>query len=626
MNKFKDWILPIISGICLILSLLGWLDNILPFDIAWGAVILSGFPIIKDSTISLITKFDIKADVLVSLALIASIIIGEIFAAGEIAFIMTIGALLEDKTVEKAHQGIKSLINLTPRTARLIKSDSEEIISADDVKIGDILRVIPGETIPVDGVIISGQTSIDQSVMTGESLPVDKCIYDNVFSGTINQFGSFDMKATKIDKDSSLQRMIKLVESANANKAPIVSLTDKWATWIVIIALSFSILTWFITKEIIRSVTILVVFCPCALVLATPTAIMAAIGNSSKFGILIRSGDALERLDKINRIAFDKTGTLTYGKPKVVAIESFQNTITKTDLLYFAASLEQRSEHPLGRAILNHYNENSNSQLAIPESFNMIPGRGVKATIKDKNILAGNLKMILENNISLDDDIRDCSLSYNDKGCTIIFISINNKLCGFVALADTPRLDSINTINKIHSLGVKSLLLTGDNAYSANNIGKKVGIDNISFDLLPEDKMKVIKNYQQDKNEQICMIGDGVNDAPALKTASVGIALGSIGSDIAIDSSDIAIIGDDISKIPYLIELSRKTMSTIRINVVLSLGLNFIAIILAILGILHPVVGALVHNTGSVAVIINSTLLLKFKENKTPNTTEELSI
>ena len=318
----RDITFLVLSGIALLLSILKVLP--LPFDIAWIAIILCGVPIILEAVIGLVTAFDIKADVLVSLALIASVIMGEYFAAGEVAFIMQIGALLEELTVARAQAGIEKLVHLTPQTARVLSADGKEekVIAAKEVKVGDILRVLPGETIPVDGVILSGQTSINQAVMTGESMPVDKTTGDEVSSGTVNQFGSFDMKATKVGEDSSIQRMIRLVQSADASKAKIVNLADSWATWIVVIALVSALFTWLITGEVIRAVTILVVFCPCALVLATPTAIVAAIGNATKHGFLVREGDALERLAKVSKITFDKTGTLTMGTPQVVNVVS----------------------------------------------------------------------------------------------------------------------------------------------------------------------------------------------------------------------------------------------------------------------------------------------------------------
>ena len=603
----------IISSICLFMSLIQSVDELLHFNLSWVAIILCGLPIIKEAAIGLYEEFDIKADVLVSLALIASVIIGEIFAAGEISVIMTIGALLEDLTVQKAQSGIENLVKLTPKQARIIRDNKEIMINADDIEIGDIVRVIAGEAIPVDGVIIKGQGSIDESIMNGESLPVDKYVGDDVLSGTINQYSTFDIKATKTSQDSSLKRMIKLVKEADSKKAPIVSLTDRWATWIVVIALVSSIGTYLVTHQILRSVTILVVFCPCALVLATPTAIMAGIGNASKYGILIKGGDVVERLSKIKNIAFDKTGTLTYGKLSVVEYKSFNPDYDDETFLKILASVEAYSEHPLGKAITSYYKENNEELLDI-QNFTVNPGKGITANLGEKSILVGNLKLIKDVDINLNKDIINISEEFTKKGCTVIYLSIDNKLIGYVALSDILREEAKEVINYIKSQKINPVMLTGDNKNSAQNIASIVGIDDINPSLLPEDKMNIIKNLEDIKSPT-CMIGDGVNDALALKYSSVGISMGAIGSDIAIEASDIALASDDIKNIPYLLYLSKKTMKTIKLNVTFSLALNFLAIILAMTGILNPVVGALVHNLGSVFVILNSAKLLKTRNN-----------
>lgn len=603
----------IISSICLFMSLIQSVDELLHFNLSWVSIILCGLPIIKEAATCLYEEFDIKADVLVSLALIASVIIGEIFAAGEISVIMTIGALLEDLTVQKAQSGIENLVKLTPKQARIIRDNKEIMINADDIEIGDIVRVIAGETIPVDGVIIKGQSSIDESIMNGESLPVDKYVGDDVLSGTINQYSTFDIKATKTSQDSSLKRMIKLVKEADSKKAPIVSLTDRWATWIVVIALVSSIGTYLVTHQILRSVTILVVFCPCALVLATPTAIMAGIGNASKYGMLIKGGDVVERLSKIKNIAFDKTGTLTYGKLSVVEYKSFCPEYDDEAFLKILASVEAYSEHPLGKAITSYYKENNEELLDI-QNFTVNPGKGITANLGEKSILVGNLKLIKDVDINLNKDIINISEEFTKKGCTVIYLSIDNKLIGYVALSDILREEAKEVISYIKSQKINPVMLTGDNKNSAQNIANIVGIDDIHPSLLPEDKMNIIKNLEDSKSPT-CMIGDGVNDALALKYSSVGISMGSIGSDIAIEASDIALASDDIKNIPYLLYLSKKTMKTIKLNITFSLALNFLAIILAITGILNPVVGALVHNLGSVFVILNSAKLLKTRNN-----------
>ncbi|MCD7854767.1 MAG: cation-translocating P-type ATPase [Clostridiales bacterium] len=606
----KDISLLVISGISLILSLTGL--NPFPFDIVWVSVILCGVSIILEAIIGLITSFDIKADVLVSIALIASICIGENFAAGEVAFIMQLGSLLEDLTVAKARAGIEKLVHLSPRTARVITEGKEKIISAEEVAVDDLLRVLPGETVPADGVIISGQTSVNQAVMTGESLPVDKTVGDEVFSGTVNQFGAFDMKAAKAGEDSSIQRMIRLVQSADAGKAEIVGIADRWATWIVVIALSAAALTWLISGEIIRAVTILVVFCPCALVLATPTAVMAAIGNATKHGFLVKEGDALERLSAVSKIMFDKTGTLTNGEPKVIKVSSLDENFSDKEIFSVCAAAEQLSEHPLGKAVVSSYKKTDNTPILPCDNFQMIPSRGVKAEVQGKAVLAGNTEMLTEANISLPDYVLDETEEYLSKGCTVIYVSLNQSLSGYIVLSDTLRTESINMIDSLKKLNVQPVLLTGDNERAASYIAEQLRIEKVHANCLPEDKMKQIEFYST-RNKKVCMIGDGVNDAPALKKANVGIAMGGIGSDIAIDAADIALVNDDVKELPHLIALSKRMMKTIKLNMTFSMTLNFIAIILAITGALNPIAGALVHNSGSVLVIINSALLLNWR-------------
>lgn len=607
----KDIILLIISGISLLISIFNLIP--LPFNAAWIAIILCGLPIVLEAIIGLITAFNIKADVLVSLALIASVCIGEDFAAGEVAFIMQLGALLEELTVARAKAGIEKLIHLTPQTARVIRDTGEQIISAEQVKVNDILKVLPGETVPVDGVILKGQTSVNQAVMTGESLPVDKTVGDDVSSGTVNQFGAFEMRATKVGEDSSIQRMIRLVQSADAGKAKIVGIADRWATWIVIIALTAAGLTWIMSGEIIRAVTILVVFCPCALVLATPTAIMAAIGNATRHGFLVREGDALERLAKVSKITFDKTGTLTYGTPEIIKIKSVLPDLSENELYGFCASAEQNSEHPLGKAIVRCYKQNNSEAIQVSKDFQMIPGQGVVSVVNGKTVLAGNIKMLANSGIKVTEDIFSQTEKFVNQGCTVIYVAINNILAGYIALSDTVRKESTNTINALKKLKVQPILLTGDNQNAAGTIAKQLNISEVCANCLPEDKLNQIKAYQ-DNEENVCMIGDGINDAPALKVADVGIAMGGVGSDIAIDAADIALVDDEIKELPHLIALSKRMMTTIKINMTFSMGLNFLAITLAIIGILNPVVGALVHNAGSVLVIINSALLLKWRK------------
>ena len=605
----------VLGGVSLVFSFFGLGVQLPSFSIdpAWVAIVLCGLPILKEAIVGLVTAFDIKADVLVAMALVAAVYIGEIFAAGEVAFIMSLGSLLEERTVRKAREGIEKLVNLTPRTARLLRNGVEGIIPAEDVRSGDLLRVLPGETIAVDGVITAGRTAVDQSLMTGESLPVDKDVDDEVFSGTVNQLGAFDMKAVKVGGDSSLQRMIRLVESADASKTPVVRIMDRWATWIVVLAFATAIGTWVYTGEIIRAVTILVVFCPCALVLSTPTAIMAGIGNATRFGVLISSGDALERLAKVTRVAFDKTGTLTHGKPEVVAVHPFATGWTETQLLELAAGVEQRSEHPLGRAIIAHARKEG-VVLQDPLEFNSIPGRGVSALVGNKRVYAGTVQLMRENGLEANSTVEQTAEEYRNGGGTVVYLGVDGEIVGLIALADTLRADAAETVSRLHEQGVWTTLLTGDNAQAAAAIGEAAGIDRVRAELLPEDKVRIIRDEMQKIGVgKVCMVGDGINDAPALKAAYVGLAMGGVGSDIAVDAADAVLVRDDIKRLPQLIMLARKTAFTIKFNISLSMLLNLVTVVLAAMGLMGPVVGALAHNAGALLIVLNSARLLAWK-------------
>lgn len=628
-NVITDWLINeprptvicvAISAIALVLSLIGcaWKG----LDVAWIAIVLCGVPIVVGAIKAMVTEFNIKADVLVSIALVACIITGEWFAAGEVAIIMQIGSLLEDYTANRAKKGLSQLIDLTPRTARRIivesvklkvESYSEEVIPVEQVKNGDMIRILAGETVPVDGIIVKGMTSVNQSVMTGESIPVDKKLGDELISGTMNQMGVVVMRATKTSDDSSLQRMIKLAQETDADKAPIVRLADRWASWLVLVALLCAVGTWFITDDFMRAVTVLVVFCPCAFILATPTAVAAAIGNATKYGILIRTGDALERLAGVCRVAFDKTGTLTYGRPEVVGITPLSDGMNEEEILHYAAIAESHSEHPLGKAIVKKVSDGNIDILsdraiekaaitALDSMPEVIAGEGIKAKYKGKEIFVGRA----DNN---DEQVK----KWFDKGATVVTVIIDGREAGIIALADTVREDASAVITSIKSKGIEPTLLTGDNNSAARTIAQGVGISDVHSDLRPEDKMTFIRQYN-DANENVCMVGDGVNDALALRTAYVGVAMGGVGSDIAVESADVVLVSDDIRHLPYLFCLAAKSMSKVKQNIIVSMIINFGAIILSVMGVLTPITGALVHNVGSVFVVVNAALLLRMKD------------
>ena len=583
----------------------------LPFDPAWITIALCGLPILRRAAVGLATRLDLKADALVALALIAAVYIGEIFAAGEVAFIMSLGSLLEEGTVRKARAGLEKLVALSPRTARVVRDGLEYVIPAEEVKVGDLLRVLPGETIAVDGLVVGGQTAVDQSLLTGESLPVDKEAGDEVFSGTVNQSGAFDLRAAKVGEDSSLKRMIRLVESAEASKTPIVRIMDLWATWLVAAALLSALAAFFLTGEIIRAVTILIVFCPCALVLATPTAIMAGIGNAARFGVLVTSGDTLERLAKVTCVAFDKTGTLTHGRPEVVALRPFQPGLAEAELLALAAAIEERSEHPLGRAIVREARNRGLGPQNIDQS-QARPGRGIAVTLAGRPALGGNRPHMVENGLAPTAEMDALAEQFQETGGTVVYLGFDGAIAGLVALADTPRAEAGAAVRRLQLEGVRTILLTGDNARAARHIAGAAGLSQVRAGLRPEDKVDIIKNDLQ--NSKVLMVGDGLNDAPALKAAYVGLAMGGIGSDVAVEAADAVLVGDDLKGLPRLIRLARKTALTIKANIALSILLNVAAVVLAARGLLGPVAGALAHNAGALLIVLNSVRLLQWKD------------
>ena len=584
--------------------------SFLPFDPAWVTIIISGIPLLYLAIWRIIHNpgiSKISSALLICIAMFAAIAIGDLFAAGEVVFIMAIGALLEEATTNRAKKGLKKLIRLAPTKGRRLKDGKEEMISAEEIRQGDILRILPGETIPVDGTIINGETSVDQSVMTGESLPVDKGVGEEVFCGTINRFGSIDISATKVGENSSLQKLIRMVQDAENKQAPMQRIADRVASWLVPVALLIAILSYIFTGNIVTAVTVLVVFCPCALVLATPTAIMAAIGQATKHGVIIKSGEALEKMGKVDMIAFDKTGTLTYGRLDVSDTISFDETISETDLLSLTASAEARSEHPLGKAIVA-YAKTKEVPLVESTAFRMTAGKGIFAEAGNRSLLCGNEKFLTENGVSIDNKVHSVLERLRTQGKASVLVAEGQKCIGVIALSDVLRPEAKDMVARLSDMHTRTVLLTGDHQKTADYFAQQVDISEVRAELLPEEKVQNIEKLQAE-NHKVCMIGDGVNDAPALKTADVSVAMGSMGSDIAVDAAEVALMSDDISKIPYLKRLSNATVKTIKASITLSMCINFAAIVLSLMEILTPTTGALVHNAGSCFVVLIAALL-----------------
>lgn len=591
------------------------------FKPVWISIFISSFPFLVGAVKNLM-KCKIKNSLLISIAVIASVFVGEYFAAAEIAILMAIGELLEDYTVDRAKKGLNDLISSTPKKAKkLFKTDDSytvEEVPIEEIENGDLIRVMPGEIISVDGIIKEGFASIDQSILTGESLPVDKTVGDEVFCGSMNCFGSIDIIAKDVE-NSSLQKFIDLVERAEKEQTPMQTVIDRLAVKLVPTALLIAIATFVIMvlskfdlyTSINRAVTVLVVFCPCALFLSTPTAVMASIGQASKHGVIIKTFNALEKLAKVNKIAFDKTGTLTYGKLNVNDIENFSE-FSDEKIMSLISSLESKSEHPIAKSVTEYLDE-KNIKKENVENFKMKIARGVEREILGNKYFCGNEKYFRENNINIKDNVKEKIEKYSSEAKNIILFGDEKEVLSIVTLSDTLRENAKEMVENLKNFEIEPLLLTGDNLSTAKYFSEKVGIIEVKAELSPEEKFENIKNLKE--NNVVCMIGDGINDAPALKLSDVSVAMGKTGSDISIESANIVLMGHDVSKIVYLKKLANATVKTIKFNIIISLLINFVAVILSVLGVLNPLIGAIVHNLGSILVILNASLLYDRKFN-----------
>ncbi len=616
----SGWFMIGVSALCLLLDVIPMAEeflgrnlldlSFLPFDPAWLTIAISGYPLVYEAALRLWKGRGmgrISSALLITMAMGAAIGIGDLFAAAEVALIMAIGEMMEKQTTNRAKRGIEKLLSLVPAMARRLEDGKEVMVPLGEVRVGDRLRIIPGEHIPVDGKIIFGETSIDQSLVTGESMPVEKKKGDSVFCGTLNYLGTADIVAEKVGNDSSIAQMIRMVREAEARKAPAERMADKAASYFVPLALVLSVLTYFFTGDMMRAVTILVVFCPCALVLATPTAIMAAIGQAARHGIIIKSGESLEKLGDVNTIAFDKTGTLTHGKPEVTGVISFDSAISEEKLLQLAATVESRSEHPLGKAVCRYALSKGISGRTLSD-FHMTPGRGIEATVEEGRVVCGSAAFMEEMGFSISGEQRNQIHGWENKGKAVVLVACGEKVIGLLGLSDVVKTEARSIVEKLQEMKIRIVLLTGDNGKTARYFAALAGIVHVFADLLPHDKVNRIRSMESEKRK-VCMVGDGINDAPALKTADVGIAMGRLGSDIAVDAADIVLLSDDISKLPYLKRLAKETISTIKLSISLSMVINLLAVACSIMGLLTPTTGALVHNAGSCFVIFLAAML-----------------
>jgi len=585
-------------------------SDLLPFDLAWFAVVLCGLPIIIGALIGLIRDHDVTADVLVSLALIGCLSLQEYGAAGEVAFIMELGTILEDFTAGKTRKGIESLIRMSPSKARRIKDGVEESVPVEEIQLGESIKVLPGEEIPIDGLLKEGASSVDESALTGESMPVEKTPGAKLYSGTLNLSSALIYEATSLAKDSSFQRIVALAKEQDSKKAKIIKKADQWAAWMVLIsfltALATCLIYYGVSHDFVlgfrRGVTVLVVFCPCAFVLATPTAVMAGIGNLTKHRILVRSGEALERVAECDYIALDKTGTLTEGKAKVVDFVVLGESARHDEYLALAVNMEKSSSHPLAEAIIAFAPDVRSLSF---DTLQTIPGKGVEGIHDAHEYFLGRKE----------GEFPPEEITFGEEGDSIVELYEDEHLVAFFALSDALKSDAPEAIHRLKSMGITPVLLTGDREGSAKKVAGTLGIDEVRFSLLPEGKKEAVDAIEQ--NGHHCLMGgDGINDALALKEAHASFSMGLKGKEIAIENSDVVLVKDEIGEIPYLFDMAKRTLRKIKINIIISMALNVIAVSLSIAGILDPVSGAIFHNAGSVAVVLNSLLLLFHHEKK----------
>jgi Cd2+/Zn2+-exporting ATPase len=599
------------SGITLALSYTsGWLHlgpAYLPPAFAITSLILGGYPILKSAIKALFIP-DLNVDTLVSIAAIAATTVGAYQEAATVLFIMLLGEFLEHLTVGKTRKAISSLIQIAPKTAWIRRGEEEVRIPIEEVKAREVVIVKPGERIPVDGKIISGCGSVNQSMLTGESIPVDKGVGDRVYCGTINEAGSCEIEATQVAEDTKLAQIKRLILEAQAEKSPTQRVMDRFARYFVPAILSIALTTFFITGDAIRAITILIVACPCALVLGTPTAVVAAIGNAARQGILIKGGAYLEQMGKLRTLLIDKTGTLTYGKPRVIGINGLNGTDEK-EVLYWAAIAEKRSEHPLAKAIAEKAEE-MGLRAPHPESFENLRGKGVVAEWSGKTILLGSARFLREKQVELPESALELLKQKESGGSASLLLSLDHRLLGVISIADTLREKAKVAIDRIRREGVSEIwMLTGDSPRVAERIGKELGVG-FEANLLPEEKVVKVKEWKR-KGQGVAMVGDGINDAPALAASDVGIAMGAAGTDVAIETADIALMTDELEKIPATIRLSRKALRVIKQNIAFALVFNTTLVFLSAQGWVSMILGAVMHQISSLLVILNSMRMLR---------------
>ena len=575
------------------------------------AAALVGSVYIWWSAIQGIREGDFTADIPVSVATAAAIAIGQYSAAAVVAVLLLLGGMLEDFVAARAGQALDALARLLPDRVTVRRDGRDVVVSLDDIVVGDVVLVRSGERVAVDGDVLAGTGLIDQAAITGESVPVEKSVGDAVFAGTFNQLGALEIRATRVGVETTLGQIRRMVEEAREQKAPIERVLDRYAKLYTPAALILGAVLWATSGDVLRAITILIVFCPCVMVLATPTALVASIGNAALRGSLVKRGATIEALSRVDTVAFDKTGTLTVGRPRLLSVVAL-NGLSETEVLRHAAVAEKFSEHPLGQAIVRSADERG-IVLPDPEAFTALPGLGVRARVEGHDLVLGRTTILGEQGVVVDRDVERRGADLAAPGRSVIPVAIDGAVAGLLVLEDTLRLEAKGTVARLSSLGIRTVLISGDNRITAERIAAELGIREVHAEVLPRQKVDIVKQLQSE-GRTVAFVGDGVNDGPALAVADVGVAMGLAGTDVAIETAEIALLSDDLTRLPHLLRLSRQALGAIHQNLAFSLAVLGAAVGLTIVGILNPVTGALLHELSSIPVIANSARLIGLDE------------
>lgn len=578
-------------------------------SIYYLAAALVGSSYIWWSALQGIRERDFTADIPVSLATIAAILIGQYSAAAVVAVLLLLGGLMEEFVAARASQSLESLASLLPDRVTVRRNGRDMTVCLDEVIIGDLILIRSGDRIAVDGQVVSGSASVSQAAITGESLAVEKKSGDMVFAGTLNEVGALEVRVTKIGSETTLGQIRSLIEEAQANKPPIERLLSRYAKLYMPTALISGGLLWWYSGDVMRAITMLIVFCPCVIVLATPTALVAAIGNAALRGSLIKKGAIIESLSHVDTVVFDKTGTLTQGKPRLLQIIPLSK-ISESEILRKGATAEKFSEHPLGKALVSAA-VSQRIFLPDPESFDALPGLGIRARVEEEDLFMGRPGSLEKEGIFISSEIQEKISYLETAGCSVILLAVGGSVEGLFVFEDELRPESKNLIQRLDEMGLNAVIVTGDNQAATQRVAEKIGIKKIFSEKMPQEKVEIVKELQS-RGHKVAFVGEGVNDGPALAQADVGIAMGIAGTDVAIETADIGLLSDDLSKMPHLIMVSRKAIKTIKHNLIFSLGVLAVAVALTVPGILTPITGALLHELSSIPVIVNSMRLIAY--------------